>query len=122
MKYFYCSKCNTEIPNFFIEKEELMIRETWLNPRDFFSKPIHHIICPYCGYVLSGYIEFNNGNEEDIMDYVKYTIGLYTIPEYGLINFKDLDYICENEIRKKRIKFKDTNNEEIKNILKTMCK
>lgn len=68
---FYCPRCE----KFEINIDTKNQKVTWVNPRDGYGRMITHIICPSCGYDLSGYI--NNCNEEE-KEYIKYVIQIYT--------------------------------------------
>jgi hypothetical protein len=128
MKIFYCAKCKKEHIDFFITRDELRIRETWVNPRDFYGTPIHHMICPHCGYVLSGFMEMRNVTMEDLksaIDYVKYTISLYSSKDMnGMIEHENIDFICDKKIKDKKdtLSLRAENNIEIQEILNSMCK
>lgn len=125
MNFFYCAKCKTFHMNFEIDRDELAIRDTWRNPRDFFGTPIQHIICPYCGYVLSGYMTLNvECTIDDLcscMEYAKYTINLYSSVS-RIVDAEFLNRKCKREMERKWKKLGDKDNEEIKRILKSMCK
>lgn len=68
---FYCPKCEKTETNMNVDNFMIL----WANTRGGWGRPIYHIICPQCLYNLSGYI--NNCGEDEI-EYVKYTIGMYS--------------------------------------------
>jgi hypothetical protein len=77
MNIFYCPKCNTFDENVKYDRKQV----TWINPRDGWGKMITHIVCPHCEYVLSG-VMTTDGLDEDAKEYTKYTISLYSDPNY----------------------------------------
>lgn len=120
MKIFYCAKCKKlEVDFKFKTREEQIVRQTWYNTRNGMGKPITHMVCPKCGYVLSGYME---GFEEGLKEYVKEVIELYSTKEYeGILLGKNMvEYICNNEINKKRMIYKNKSNRLVKTVIDSM--
>ncbi len=120
MKIFHCAKCNKTEADFKISEKELRIRQTWLNLRDGYGGAITHMICPNCGYVLSGFINWHKEVDNDVLDYIKSSIKMYSTREDSILKEGMLDYICNNEINIKQEKYNDTDDEYILNIIKTM--
>lgn len=82
MKIFYCAKCNKTEIDFSISDREERIRKTWINPRDGFGRHITHLICPNCGYILSGFMIWHYEVDNSTVEYVKETIRMYSAREY----------------------------------------
>lgn len=121
---FYCAKCDTLDINFRMTNKEKMIRGTWSNFRDGYGGIISHLICPHCGYVLSGYIDTHGKSmNEGYINYIKHSIEMYSSKniERGYIKFEDMDYIAHDQMNKKLEKYKDNNNEFVQDVLDTMC-
>ena len=120
MKIFYCAKCNKLEADFEISETELKVRRTWSNIRDGYGGAITHMICPECGYVLSGFINWYKEVDDSVLNYVKYSIELYSTRDGGMLREGALDYICNQEIERKRNTYADCKDEEILGILESM--
>lgn len=123
MKIFYCAKCNKiEIDFKFSSRKEETVRETWLNIRDGYGRPIHHLICPHCGYVLSGYMNWNGEVDDGIFMYIQDTIKMYSTKEYEGKFLKEgtINYIYDCEVKKKKEKYRDVEDIEIQTIINSM--
>lgn len=84
---FYCPECKKLEINFEFDERKQREQITWVNSRDGWGRPICHIVCPHCGYELSGYMFVlgmikNDDDKEDIIQYVKYTIEGYSDGSY----------------------------------------
>lgn len=75
MKIFYCENCKTCEYNFNSDN----LKVTFLNCRDGYGMPLIHVECPYCGNVLSAYMNYQN---IDLLDYAKHIIRQYQISEH----------------------------------------
>lgn len=80
-KYFYCENCKTEVIDFQFDRERKdKDKVTWINSRDGYGRFIIHIIRPFCGDVLNGYIEIRPNediNDKYVLDYFKDVLQLY---------------------------------------------
>ena len=120
MKIFYCAKCNKLESDFEISETELRIRRTWSNIRDGYGGAITHMICPECGYVLSGFINWYKEVDDSVLNYVKYSIELYSTRDGGMLREGALDHICNQEIKRKRCMYADCKDERVLEILENM--
>lgn len=71
MSIFYCPNCKKTDESFNGREYKTL----WANCRDGWGRGIHHIACPDCGYVLSGYMYFT---DEDDIEYVQSVISMYS--------------------------------------------
>lgn len=123
MNIFYCAKCNeTEIGFKFSSDKEERVRKTWLNFRDGFGGNITHLICPHCGYVLSGFMNYFENVDDDIVNFIKEIIKLYSTRRYegSLLEYGAIDYMYSDIIKKKSDEFKNVEDEEIQGIISFM--
>ena len=116
---FYCPKCKKQddafnaddyIPQFGLGK--LRDDITFLNSRNGYGRHVTHILCPECGYELSGFINYkglfdenscfsHNEHMEYLIDIIKgYSDGSYIETE------KLLKLIRKNIDKKKELKTK----------------
>ena len=122
-KIFYCNRCKTLDYDFYISRAEERIRQTWVNLRDGYGGTITHLICPHCGYVLSGYINWHGDKiDEGIVSYVKHSIEIYSDKEYegSFLKVGAIDFLCNDIMDKKRNQYKQLEDEKIKNIIESM--
>ena len=84
MSIFYCPNCKKTDSNFNGKDYKTL----WANCRDGWGRGIYHIVCPDCGYKLSGHMFFDN---EDDVEYVQSVISMYSDR-----NFIDVDKILES--------------------------
>jgi hypothetical protein len=78
---FYCPQCKKLDINFAFNHKKHKV--TWSNPRDGYGRPITHIICPNCGYELSGFVNTigqvkQKEDESEIIEYYKSVIEGYS--------------------------------------------
>lgn len=100
MSIFYCPNCKSIDKNFkFKNYQEERELTTWVNIRDGWGRPIKHIICPKCGFVLSGVM--NISDEE----YVISLIDAYSKESKngGYIEDGHLNILIQDIIKKKDI-------------------
>lgn len=83
---FYCPKCNKIDGDFNFNKRTQI---TWKNIRDGYGRPITHIVCPYCKYELSGFINatgmYNKNDmydKENCVEYIRHVIQGYSNSSY----------------------------------------
>lgn len=102
-KIFYCASCK-EFNNDFNSEG---IITTFSNLRDGHGTPIHHVICPHCGYVLSGYIRirYEEDDTEETYEYIRRTIDMYSCGNGSML----LDHDAFVEILKSELKRKGVN-------------
>lgn len=104
MSIFYCPNCKSIDKNFkfknYQEEKELT---TWVNIRDGYGRPIRHIICPQCGYLLSGVM--NISNEPNAIEYVMSLIDSYTKEnkDGGYIKDGHLNSLIQDIAKRKNI-------------------
>ena len=68
---FYCSKCETLDADFKITQKEMNQRSTLVTPRDF-GGYVRHMVCPNCGFVISGAIrDFRDKDNRADQEYVR---------------------------------------------------
>jgi hypothetical protein len=80
---FYCPKCKKIEDNFQFDGREQRKLITWKNIRDGYGRPITHIMCPYCSYELSGFMNISGiKKDEELIEYVKYVIEGYSDNSY----------------------------------------
>lgn len=131
MRVFYCSKCKTYHEHLEMSNAELRIRSTWTNIRDGYGHPINHMVCPHCGYVLSGYM---NLTYEEIQQpgYIEYIIdvidGYASKDVDSTVSFmpdESIDYIANSEIKRLKQRYSNIENrndaELIKKVVESAC-
>ena len=75
---FHCPSCSmTDIDFHFKDERHKQKVTTWMNIRDGWGFPIRHIICPNCGYVLSG-VMYTKENDDESIWYIQQTINKYS--------------------------------------------
>ena len=99
-KIFYCASCK-KFDNDFNSKYATV---TFSNPRDGYGAPIYHVICPDCGYVLSGYmnIRYEEDDTEESYEYIRRIIDMYSCGNGSML----LDHDAFVEILKSELKRK----------------
>lgn len=80
---FYCPQCKKLEINFEFDEKKDRNKITYMNPRDGYGRPITHIICPSCGYELSGFVNTmgqvkQKEDESEIIEYYKSVIEGYS--------------------------------------------
>ena len=80
---FYCPRCKKIEVNFQFNEYKDKNKVTYKNPRDGYGRPITHIICPNCGYELSGFVNTigqakQKEDESKIIEYYKAVIEGYS--------------------------------------------
>jgi rubredoxin len=104
--YFYCPECKKSDDKFNGKEYERSNKITYSNPRDGYGRHITHIICPECGYELSGFINYTSmfieddiHSSKDCFEYLKDTITGYSNGFY--CDSKKLLKLIREDIKKR---------------------